>query len=720
MPNPIGQVGSRSQLLQLARLYNVQTVYSDVSGRRRHAMPEALLHVLQALGAPVETLRDVPTALRERQQELWQQVCSPVSVVWDGAVSSLELRLPADLQAQHVLDYSIVLENGEEQHWSVRVGQTSIVEQKTVEGRPYVVRQFQLPERLPFGFHTFRLEGVGEGRESLLLSAPQKAYGLPQKCWGVFLPLYALHSHTSWGGGDFSDLDKLVEWTAKQGGSVVATLPLLASFLGVPDEPFDPSPYAPASRLFWNEFYIDVSRIPELTSCQTARTLLKSTDVQTEIAALQKSSLVDYRRQIALKRQVLEALAHHFFAEPSVRQTAFADFVESHPRLEDYARFRAAGERFHTPWPEWPQPLRDGLLTDDDVPKDLKRYHLYVQWIAHEQMQAVAEKARRHGPGLYLDLPLGVHRFGYDVWHERDIFATDVSCGAPPDSFFPGGQDWGFPPLQPEKSRAQGYRYVRAYLRQHLQQAGVLRVDHVMGLHRLFWIPKGRDTSQGVYVRYPAEELYAILSIESQRNNVCIIGEDLGIVPSYVRPAMVRHGIQRMHVLQYALPTQPDRQLQRVPAHSVASVNTHDMAPFAAFWQGLEQQERIELGLLDSVDVRQLEQEYERREQALLAVLTKKGWLQGQAQVVDLQTLYTACVSYLAASSAPLVLVSLEDVWAETQRQNMPGTGEEQDNWRRKARYSFETFSQMSEVFEVLRLINVLRKKDSAGLPVSD
>ena len=708
------QIGSRSQLLQLARLYNVQTVYSDASGRRRQATPDALLHVLRTLGAPIETLRDIPTALRGRRQELWKRVCSPVIVAWDGSPPVVELRFPSDLQEQHTFDYAIILENGEEQFGTVRVGQAPAIEQKEVEGRRYVIRQLQLPERLPFGFHTFRLEGAGERRDSLLLSAPQKAYALQQKCWGMFLPLYALHSHTSWGGGDFSDLDALAEWAAKQGGSVVATLPLLASFLGEADAPFDPSPYTPASRLFWNEFYIDILGIPELTSCQAARTLLESSDVQTEIAVLQKSSLVDYRRQMTLKRRVLEALAHHFFTEPSVRQTAFADFVESHPRLADYARFRAAGERFHAPWPEWPQPQRDGLLTDDDVPTDLKRYHLYVQWIAHEQMQAIAEKARRHGPGLYLDLPLGVHRFGYDVWRERKIFATDVSCGAPPDSFFPGGQDWGFPPLQPEKSREQGYRYVRAYLRHHLQQAGVLRIDHVMGLHRLFWIPKGYDVSQGVYVRYPAEELYAIVSLESQRQRACVVGEDLGIVPSYVRPAMNQHGVQRMHVLQYALPTQPDRQSQRVPAHSVASVNTHDMAPFAAFWQGLEMQEQIELG---SADFGQAEQEYERRKQALLAALKKKDWLQGQ--VLDLQTLYTACLSYLAASSAQLVLVNVEDVWAETQRQNMPGTGEEQNNWRRKVRYPLETFSQMPEMLEVLRLVNALRKKDSVDPPAS-
>ena len=175
---------------------------------------------------------------------------------------------------------------------------------------------------------------------------------------------------------------------------------------------------------------------------------------------------------------------------------------------------------------------------------------------------------------------------------------------------------------------------------------------------------------------------------------------------------MARHGIQRMHVLQYALPKEPERPLRRVPSHTVASLNTHDMAPFAAFWQGLEQQERVELGLLDPAEIAQAEHEYDRQKQALLAVLKKKGWL--QAQALDLQTIYTACVSYLAASSAQVVLINLEDVWGETRRQNMPGTGEERANWQRKARYPFETFSQMSEVLEVLRLINVLRKKDNA------
>lgn len=702
----LGSAGPHSQLLQLARLYNVQTAYTDLWRQRQQAGPEAVCAVLRALGAPVETLRDVPSALRERRQELWRQVCPPVLVAWEEAAPVLELRLPADLQEHHVLEYGLTLETGEELSRTAPISHLPVIGQRKVEGRHYVVRQLRLPNRLPLGFHTVQLDGVGTRTPRLVLCAPQKAYGLGQKCWGVFLPLYALHSHASWGGGDFSDLGALAEWTAEQGGSVVATLPLLAAFLGQAGEPCEPSPYVPVSRLFWNELYIDVLAIPELPSCQAARALLESTHVRAEIGVLQKSSHVDYRRQMALKRRVLEALARHFFAQPSLRHAAFADFAEAHPQLENYARFRAAGEHLHTPWPEWPQPLRDGLITDDAIPKDLKNYHRYVQWVAHEQIQALANKARSNGPGLYLDLPLGVHGHGYDVWHEREIFVSAVSNGAPPDTFFSGGQNWGFPPLHPEKSREQAYRYVRSSLQHHLRHAGLVRLDHIMGLHRLFWIPNGYDARQGVYVRYPAEEWYALLTLESHRNRAAIIGEDLGTVPSSVRPAMARHGIQRMQVLQFALPP------PRMPTRAVASVNTHDSAPFAAFWHGLEERERVELGFLELADLAQAEHEHAVRKRALFAFLKKKGWWQGQA--VNLQTLYTACLSYLAASAAQLILINVEDVWGETRRQNMPGTGQEQPNWCRKTRYRFETFSQMPQMLDIVRRVHALRRNKNA------
>ena len=203
---------------------------------------------------------------------------------------ALELRLPARLDEQRALAYRLSLENEQGRPRTVRVGELPLVGHQTVEGQRYDVRHLRLPERLPFGFHTLQLEGVGEQASCLILSAPQKAYSLKEKAWGIFLPLYALHSNTSWGGGDFSDLDALVAWTAEQGGGSVATLPLLAAFLGQDGEPFEPSPYAPVSRLFWNELYLDIRRIPELHDCQAARTLLASTEVQAEVSALRHAS----------------------------------------------------------------------------------------------------------------------------------------------------------------------------------------------------------------------------------------------------------------------------------------------------------------------------------------------------------------------------------------------------------------------------------------------
>jgi 4-alpha-glucanotransferase len=455
--------------------------------------------------------------------------------------------------------------------------------------------------------------------------------------------------------------------------------------------------------------YLDVTRAPELQKCPAALALLESSATQAEIAALRSASLVDYRRQMALKRKVLEELARSFFAETSERHAAFQRFVEAQPAAEDYACFRAAGEHLRTPWPDWPQPLRDGVLAAGDYSEDAKHYHLYVQWLVHEQLQTLSEKARQHGPGLYLDLPLGVHLYGYDVWREREVFAVDASGGAPPDAVFTKGQDWGFPPLHPERNRAQGYRYVSAYLRNHFQRAGLLRIDHVMGLHRLFWVPRGFEASQGVYVRYPAEELYALLSLESHRYQSMLVGENLGTVPSYVNTTMARHKIHRLYVVQYELPGTVHRPLRAVPAAAVASLNTHDMPPFAAFWQGLDLHDRFELGLMDEVGLQLEQQHLLTIKEALVALLQRRGWL--EEHTADMQNVLQACLSYLAASSAQVALVNLEDLWLETLPQNLPGTGDEHPNWRRKTCDCFEVWSQLPQVINALKTVNRLRKR---------
>lgn len=701
-------------LRPLAELYGVETSYQDSSGRRRDSSPDGVLRVLQAFGAPVGKLADVPGAVRHRQQELCRRLVEPVVVSWGGRGVDLALRRPAD-RAAGTLACRLDLESGERRDWSgAWQDLPQVRETFLVEGVPYVTRQlFAFADRpLPDGRHNLTLEADGQAWQSLVIAAPVEAYAPPpegrDRTWGVFLPLYALHSEQSWGAGDFGDLGRLFDWVHAHGGGVVGSLPLLAAFL---NEPFDPSPYAPASRLFWNEFYLDVQAVPEWRRCATAQALVQSPEFRQEVRALRHEPLVDYRRQTALKRRVLAEMARLFFAEPGERLGAFRQFLREHPRAEDYARFRAVEERQRRSWQQWPGRLRDGTLREGDYDDEVRRYHLYVQWLADEQLHGLSAQARAGGSGLYLDLPLGVHADSYDVWRERDAFALGMGGGAPPDPVFTGGQNWGFPPLHPERIRQRGYDYLAECLHHYLRFAGMLRMDHVMGLHRLYWVPQGMAARDGVYVRYHPEELYAMFSLESHRHRAVLVGEDLGTVPPEVRPAMVRHQVQRMYVQQYELDSEGDRRVSPIPPGAVASVNTHDMPTFAAYWQGLDIADRLKLGLLDEEGARR---EADRRAAVrgnVLTFLKRAGLFRG----TDPADVLRGLLAYLSAGPDRLVLVNVEDLWQETQPQNTPGTWQERPNWRRKARYPFETWSRLPQVVQAVEEIERLVRGRTAG-----
>jgi 4-alpha-glucanotransferase len=709
----MGSPSGARLLHHLAHLYGVQTVYSDTSHHRRQASIEALLAVLKSLGAPLVTLNDVPSAWRQRRQELWQRPLEPVAVAWAGEPPVMKVRLPA-AAADAVLAGHLTLENGEQRPYQWRGTDIPVVGTEEIEGTQYVAKHLPLPGGLSWGYHRLALELAGSCRETIIIVAPHKAYLPPEErgshIWGVFLTLYALQTQRSWGSGDFSALEEMMVWSAEIGGRVVANLPLLPTFLE--DEVFEPSPYLPVSQRLWNEFYLDVTRIPELDKCPAAQAFLASLPFQDEILALRRLALVDYRRSMALKRQILEQLCQCLFAESSDRQKALTHFAEANPLVEEYARFRATGEKQGASWQSWPQRPRESIPKEGDYNERDRRYHLYVQWLAQQQFQTLSETARSKEIRLYLDLPLGVHPDGFDAWRERALFAGEVSTGAPPDAVFTRGQNWRFPPLHPEKTREHGYSYFIAYLRHHLRHAGILRFDHVMGLHRLFWIPRGLETSHGVYVRYPAEELYAILALESHRHKAVIVGENLGTVPPGVRPAMARHGINSLYVLHYELASNPKKALRRPPASSLASLNTHDIPPFAAFWQGLDIKQRLELGFLDRAGAQREDRYRQATKKALVRFLQEKGF---ELNNVDAYSVLKACLAFLSSSQARVVLVNLEDLWLETHPQNIPGTEGEYPNWRYKARYNFEDFCQMPQVVDTLRMIDHLRKQAGKG-----
>ena len=694
------------QLRQLARLYGVQTAYTDMFQRRKQASPEALLHTLRALGAGLRTLDDVPAELRERQRAQWNRTVEPTVTAWDRASTEISLRLPAD-RARGSLHCALELESGELHSYNFKLAKLRTPERVKLDGVRYVVKKLRLPGKIPFGYHRLRLEAGGRAFETKVLSAPRRAFQLKKekrsRNWGVFIPLYALHSERSWGAGDFTDLETLMDWTASLEGRLVGTLPLLASFL---DPPLVPSPYSPVSRLFWNELYVDPSRAPELERSAAARTLLESSGALEEMETLRSAPLVDYRRLMAFKRRVLETLAQTFFREPesNPRRAAMRELLTSNPELETYARFRATLEKTRTSWRSWPRPLSDGVLKEGDFARDARDYHLYVQFLAEEQLSALSAKTTS---GLYLDMPLGVHPDGYDAWRERLVFAHHATGGAPPDRIFTVAQDWGFPPLHPEAIRMQGYRYVIAYLRHQMRHARMLRIDHVMGLHRLFWIPEGIEPSEGVYVQYHSEELYAILSLESHRSRTVLVGENLGTVPSFVNRAMTRHNIKKIYVLQYSIAPRNRRPLRPVPNGSVASLNTHDTPPFRAFVAGLDIDDRFASGLLSD---KQSEEEHKERTAARKSL---ERLFRARGRTPRLTQLLRSCLSFLASSGAALLLINLEDLWLASEPQNVPGPKTANPNWRRKARYPLDEFTDRREIVEILRLVETLRKSTS-------
>lgn len=679
------EIPSLTPLFTLARLYGVQTSYVDASGEIRPVSPETLLSVLIGLGADIQSLEHAPRALSDRRQQIWRRWIEPVIVSWEGDPTRVPLRLPVSISDQRLI-VRLILESREQLSYEIESSNQTLVRRVSIEGEMFVRTFFELPGTIPLGYHQLTLEVGGKARHSLLIRAPLSAFIQPdgnERSIGAFMPIYSLHSDRSWGIGDFEDFAEFARWTGERGGSFAGTVPFLPTYL---DRPFEPSPYSPVSRLFWNEVYVDPRDTPEMDRCPEAERLLGSSEFRSSLNRVRNSSEIDYEAVMKLKRRVLTELARVSSRTDESEPAA----VPSETDVFDYACFRATMESQGRSWREWPDRLRSGTITPADYDLNVRDYYLYAQRIGEEQVANLSEKARRAGVGLYLDFPLGTHRDGYDPWRFREIFAEGFSVGAPPDPFFSGGQDWSFEPPHPEKAREQGYRYFRACLRHHLRHAGILRIDHIMGLQRLFWIPPGATATEGTYVRYRAEEALAILTLESHRHGAAIVGEDLGTVLPSIRKSMQDHRIHRSYVLQLEARENRSTSAGTVPKGSMASLNTHDLLPFAAWWDGAADAEAEEVAT------------HSTRE-ALLTFLRERGHLEQQAQ--DAESVLDACLQFLAESGAAFISVNLEDLWLETRRQNRPGTDGAQQSWRRRSHLSLEDLKASKAIAERFRTI---------------
>jgi 4-alpha-glucanotransferase len=642
-------------LRELARTLGVHTEYTD--GLNRHVVVDdaTLVRVCRALGAPVGDVADAPAALAAVRGRPSARTVPPVVVAWEGALDPVPL-LGVDDAPAHV---AVLLTEGGE-----------ALPLRTDDG--HIVAETPLP----FGYHRLVLVaphdvgggGSGDGGDARLadaaraavdtapgsplganvctvISSPVQAWRRDERprSWGVGTQLAALRSRRSRSVGDLHDLRTVCRRVRDAGGDLVTVLPLLPTFNGRWPEP---SPYSPVSRLFWSELILDLGEAHAPTAPPA------SLDVT------------------AADAEVRRALSGHEGGEVHPHDPG-REGVD--PELARYARFRGAEVKLGRNWRDWPEPARSGHPADDQVDPDEARFHRVAQTEVRRQLDDLRDDLGAMGVRLGLDLAVGVHPDGYDVWSRQELFALGMSVGAPPDGGFPSGQDWGFPPVLPAASRAEGHRYLAASIAHQAKLCGVLRVDHIMAWTRLYWIPHGMGLHEGTYVDYPAEELFAILVLESHRNRCEVVGENLGTVPAEIVEALPRHRIWGMRLAIFeAHAPEP----QPPPGHDMALIGTHDTPTFAGWIDGVDIDERVRCGLLDPSAAPA------ERDGRRWAARNLARALDGSAD--DPDDLLARVLRWLGASESPLVVPWLEDLWLEREGVNLPGTrAQERPNWQR-------------------------------------
>ena len=700
---------SPSRLRQLAERLGIISEYLDQTGRHTRrttdATREALLSVM-GFDAPTE---DAAAAwLDELDHEAAETILEPVRVVRrdDRSARQVRVRLPPGTRGADV-ELTLIEEGGEVRKVRKRMARAGTLE---------------LPARAPYGYHhlTARVES-GNGQRTAEQSyivvpssciTPAMMFGTDEpRAAGVIANLYSLRREHDWGVGDFSTLTQLVEWGAARGAEFVGVNPLHALF----NRGWDVSPYSPVSRLFRNPLYIDVDSVPEMADSEDARAILNAPETRARLRALREATLVDYEGAIALKLRVLTEAHRVFRAKHSgERRRAYEDFVRRHdPEITRFATWMALAESSGIPdWKQWPAAMQ--AFDDPAVhafaaaQSERVEFHAWLQFECDRQLHQVAERSRALGMriGAYQDLAIGTNPGGSDTWSFRDLFLSGANVGAPPDPYAAEGQNWGLPPMNPRALRAEGYRYWIQLLRSAFQHAGALRIDHVMGLFRAFWIPEGFDGTQGAYVRFPSEDLLGILALESVRHEALVVGEDLGTVPRDVPPALRRWGILSSKVLYFERDRRGFRPARSYPSLSLATANTHDMPTVAGFWTERDIEIRERVGLLrTAAEVRAARRTRGADKHALLARLDLAAPRPFEEPTFA-RRLTGAVHEFLCSTPAQLVGLSLDDLIGEVEPVNVPGVGPDKfPSWRRRTRMTMEEIAWSFDVDEAMRCV---------------
>ncbi|WP_432506621.1 4-alpha-glucanotransferase [Kineococcus arenarius] len=665
------------QLLELAAACGVATRFTDWQGRESAVRRSTIEAVLTAMGLDVSGPAALDEALHEVKLRPWRRTLPPVVVAREGRAHQVPVHVPHG----DPLELVVQLEDG---GWAALRQVDRWVDPVRVDGRLTGRATFEVPDDLPLGWHVLRAHTPSGDATCPLVVTPDVLELPPAlqsgRSWGYQTQLYSVRSSRSWGIGDLADLGELSSYAAEQGAGWVLVNPLAAAS---PVPPMEPSPYLPTTRRFVNPVYLRVEDVHEVAYLAPA----DRAAVERLAAGCRPSNTdpgeIDRDAVWAAKREALEIVFRQ--GRTPAREAAFRRYVaDEDPGLTDFAAWCALAERHGLPVADWPEEVATpaaaaGSGALDELAERVE-FHRWLQWQCDEQLRTAQDLATAAGtgPGIVHDLAVGVHPDGADVWSLGDALAHGVTVGAPPDAFNQQGQDWSQPPWRPDRLAEQAYAPFRDMVRTILRHAGGLRVDHVLGLFRLWWIPQGAPASEGTYVRLDHEALIGILALEAHRAGAVVVGEDLGTVEPWVREYLAERGVLGSAVLWFEYDGAEPRSPEDYRELALASVTVHDLPPTAGYLAQEHVALRDRLGLL----TRPVEEE-RRRDQAeqdrILGLVRERGLL---AEGAGEQETVEALHRYLALAPSLMVGVSLVDAVGDRRTQNQPGTALEHPNWK--------------------------------------
>ena len=703
------------QLLErAASVSGIEPGFWDIWGRHHETTGEARQSILNAKGIAAGRREELENSLAERARAEWQRLLPPCVVAGESAAVEFPVQVPADCLGTP-LHVAVHQESGERHDFDLNLWELPQTGSIEMEGRTWVRKQARLALSLPLGYHSIQADLAGTPCSAHYIVTPERAYSHPQlgrggRVAGVAVSLYGVRSERNWGCGDFRDLRDVIDWVSSElGASFVGLNPLHAIHNR---RPFNTSPYLPNCIFYQNFLYLDVEGVEDYARCPHALKLRASPAVAAEIEALRASPFVEYERLAALKLRILKMAFAHFLRERRANTPRAREFQRFRERegqlLEKFATYCALDEHLHRRnpemwiWPEWP-----AFYQDPDSPETRAfakkhwrsvMFYAWLQWQIDLQLASAQKYAREKGLsiGLYHDLALATDRFGSDLWAHRPYYVSGCRVGSPPDDFSPSGQDWGFPPPNTVRHRENGYRLFAESIRRNCRHGGALRIDHVMRLFRLYWIPDLCDATQGAYVKELTEDFLRILALESVRNRVTVVGEDLGTVEPAVRDTLARFGILSYRLFYFEKNGSEFRRHGEYPRQALVSSTTHDLPTLAGFWISADIHARREAGVLDDGSYRAQLEAREREKQKMLDCLFSLDLLRndlprGASAYGELTgDLHNAIVGFLALTPSQLLAINQEDLTKEVAQQNLPGTTWQYPNWGRKMRFTIE------------------------------